>query len=119
MIKDVQKLQNTLETDVRNNQAEIEKEALNLYKKKKTDAVNYLTNYTNSTVKDGVAQWKKLGEYLLVKYIDGVIKKEENGVFKRNPYGKPAFPNRPGYPEDHYRRIIKETGNRYKVIQIN
>jgi phosphomannomutase len=93
--------------------------AQNLYEKKKTDAVNYLTNYTNSIIKDGVAQWKKLGEYLLVKYMDGVIKKEENGVFKRNPYGKPTSPNRPGYPEDHYRRIIKETGNRYKVIPIN
>lgn len=78
-----------------------------------------MTNYTNSIIKDGVAQWKKLGEYLLVKYMDGVIKKEENGVFKRNPYGKPTSPNRPGYPEDHYRRIIKETGNRYKVIPIN
>jgi len=119
MIKDVQKLQNTLEAGFRNNQPKVEKEAQNLYEKKKTDAVNYLTNYTNSIIKDGVAQWKKLGEYLLVKYMDGVIKKEENGVFKRNPYGKPTSPNRPGYPEDHYRRIIKETGNRYKVIPIN
>lgn len=116
-IKDVQKVQRALEDDFTTKQPEIEKEALSLHKKSKAEAVKYLTNYTNSIVADGVAQWKKLGEYLVVKYIDGVIKKEENGKFMRNPYGLPAFPSRPGYSEDYYRTVVKETGDRYKVPQ--
>ena len=35
-----------------------------------------------------MAEWKKLGEYLMVKYVDGVIKPEVNGEFKKNQYGQ-------------------------------
>ncbi|MDD3788631.1 MAG: C69 family dipeptidase [Petrimonas sp.] len=115
MITDVQAVQSSLENSFKEQQPEVEKEASALYKKSKQAATDYLTAYTNSVVADGVGKWKKLGEYLIVKYMDGVIKKEENGKFKRNPYGQPAFPNRPGYPEEHYRKIVKETGDRYRV----
>jgi hypothetical protein len=33
------------------------------------------------------AEWKKLGQYLLVKYIDGNIKREKDGQFERTEYG--------------------------------
>ena len=45
-----------------------------------------------------------------------VVKKEENGKFKRNEHGEPASPDRPGYPNEHYRKVIEETGDKYKVI---
>ena len=54
----------------------------------------------------------------MVKYIDGVIKREENGQFKRNPYGEPTSPLRPGYSNEYYRRIIDQTGEKYKVHPI-
>ena len=115
MIKDVQKIQRMLEDSFRTKQPETEKTAIELYKKSPKAAVNYLTSYTNAQISKGVSEWKKLGEYLLVKYMDGVIKKEENGKFKRNPYGLPEFPSRPGYPEEYLKIIVKETGDRYKV----
>ena len=65
-----------------------------------------------------MAEWKKLGEYLMVKYIDGVIKKEDNGQFKRNEHGLPAFPSRPGYSNEYYRKIVDQTGEKYKVQSI-
>jgi len=54
----------------------------------------------------------------MVKYIDGVIKKEENGTFKRNPNGLPEFPSRPGYPKEFYKIIVEQTGDKYKVLSI-
>ena len=61
------------------------------------------------------ARWKKLGEYLLVKYIDGNVKKEADGQFKRNPYGLPASPDFPGYDEEYYRSIVRSAGERLEV----
>jgi hypothetical protein len=93
----------------------VEQQVLALYEKSQPEAVHFLTRYTNNLVNEGVAEWKKLGEYLMVKYIDGVIKKEENGQFKRNEYGGPAFPSRPGYSNEYYRKIVEQTGDKYKV----
>ena len=41
----------------------------------------------------------------MVKYVDGVVKKEENGKFKRNPHGQPASPERPGYSNEFYKKV--------------
>ena len=112
----VNELQNKLESNFENQQLEIEKKALAIYKDSKPDAINFLTNYTNTNVEQGLSEWKKLGEYLMVKYVDGVVKKEDNGEFKRNEHGEPASPDRPGYPNEHYRKVIEETGDKYKVL---
>lgn len=117
-IIDLQKVQSKLENDFKIYQPAVEEKALALYKDSNSDAVSYLTDYTNMQVANGVAEWKKLGEYLMVKYIDGVIKREKDNQFERNAYGEPAFPIRPGYSEDHYRNLIDETGDRYKVLEV-
>ena len=112
----VQELQDKLESSFETNQPEIEKEALALYEESKTEAVNFLNNYSNTSVTEGLKEWRKMGEYMMVKYVDGVVKKEENGKFKRNEHGEPASPDRPGYPNEHYRKVIEETGDKYKVL---
>ena len=111
----VQELQDKLESSFETNQPEIEKEALALYETSKTEALSFLNNYSNTNVTEGLKKWKNMGEYMMVKYLDGVVKKEENGKFKRNEYGEPASPDRPGYPNEHYRKVIEETGDKYKV----
>lgn len=112
----VNELQNKLEGNFADKQSEVENEALKLYENSKTDAIDYLTAYSNNNVKEGLKEWKKLGEYLMVKYVDGVVKKEEKGEFKRNPHGNPTSPSRPGYPNEHYRKVVKQTGDKYKVL---
>lgn len=113
MIKDVRKVQSSLENKFRDDQEKIEKQAVALGSKKK--AIKYLTKYTNEVVEDGVNKWKNLGQYLIVKYLDGVVKKEENGKFKQNPYGLADSPIRPGYSKEYYENVAKETGERYQV----
>ncbi len=115
---DMKKIQATLEKKFRASQPEVEKEAIRIHQQSISQSVDYLTQYTNNLVKEGVAEWKKLGEYLMVKFLDGVIKREENGQFKRNPYGEPTSPLRPGYSNEYYRKIIDQTGEKYKVHPI-
>ena len=112
----VQELQDKLESSFEANQPEIEEKALALYKESKEDALKFLNDYSNTTITEGLQEWKKMGEYMMVKYLDGVVKKEENGKFKYNEHGQPASPDRPGYPEEHLRKVIEETGDKYKVL---
>lgn len=119
MSVDMVKIQSSLEERFKDAQSGVEEKAASLYKKSRSEAINYLTQYSNQQVKDGVAEWRKLGEYLMVKYVDGVVKKEENGTFKRNPYGLPDSPSRPGYSNEYYKKIVEQTGDKYKVEPVN
>ncbi|MFA6806991.1 MAG: C69 family dipeptidase, partial [Bacteroidales bacterium] len=61
--------------------------------------------------------WKKLSQYLLVKYIDGNIKKEKDGKFMESPYrqGQNVFPEQKPYPTKWLEMIIKDHGDIIKV----
>ena len=61
--------------------------------------------------------WTKLSQFLLVKYIDGNIKKETNGKFEESPYrkGQCVFPEQPQYPQKWYEMIVKDHGDVIKV----
>ena len=106
MIKDVQKVQRELEGKFLADQPTVEKAALELHQQAPQLAIDYLTDYSvelgNSTVK----RWKKLGEFLLVKYLDGNVKNELGEV------------KHPGYPEEWYRRIIDDSGDHFKIKKI-
>lgn len=56
-------------------------------------------------------EWNKLDKYLLVKYIDGNVKKEKDGKFERTATGQAAFPNQPKYPDWFYRKIVEDHGD--------
>lgn len=113
---DMKKIQSKIEDQFHAAQPDIEYKAA---KKSKTKAVKFLTQYSNSLVKKGVEEWKSLGEYLMVKYLDGVIKEEEEGQFKRTPHGMPANPLRPGYSKEYYQKIIDQTGDKYRVLPLD
>ena len=116
MIEDVKKNQGELETTYIANTAKIDETAFALYHKKPESAIAYLTNYSVTSGNQTVSRWKNLGHYLLVKYIDGNIKKEKDGKFVRNPYGIPVGPLQPGYPEWYLKKITEDTGDKLKVI---
>ncbi|MDY2623170.1 MAG: C69 family dipeptidase [Alloprevotella sp.] len=96
-------------------QADIEKQALALYETSPAEARKFLTDYTVETAQNMLGEWKKLGEYLIVKYNDQAVKKEKDGKFLLTPDGLAVPPERPGYPEQYRRILIRETGNRYLV----
>ncbi|KAA6304300.1 Dipeptidase A [termite gut metagenome] len=56
-----------------------------------------------------------MGEYLIVKYNDGVIKREKDGKFERNAIGRAMPVIRQGYPEDFRKEYVKQTGDRYQI----
>ena len=115
MIQDIRKVQNDIEGNYETLLPAIEKAALEMYNTHPDEARRFLSWFCRTNAEQVTERWKKLGEYLLVKYIDGNVKKEENGHFKRNPYGLPASPDFPGYDEEYYRNIIKSAGEKLKV----
>jgi hypothetical protein len=115
MIKDIRAVQQELENGYKNILPAIDKTAKDLYDKDPAEARRFLTWFSASTADNATARWKQLGEYLLVKYIDGNVKKEENGRFKRNPYGLPVSPDFPGYDDAFYREIVKSAGENLEV----
>jgi dipeptidase len=115
MIKDIRKVQDELESSYETAIPGIDRAAMQLLEKDPQEARKFLTWFSTTTADQGTERWKKLGEYLLVKYIDGNVKKEENGQFRRNPYGNPASPDFPGYDEEYYRSIVRSTGDRLQV----
>ena len=116
LIGDVRATQQELEQTFNDAQAGIESSALQLWQSDPDKAKALLTNYTNLTAQSAFDAWKRLGEYLVVKYSDGVIRRTtEDGRFERNSIGQPAGVIRPGFPEDFKKEYVKQTGNRYKM----
>lgn len=116
MHPDLEKVQKELESKFFAEQDKTDKEALALYEKSQEQAVRFLTEYSGEQAQYAFDKWKKLGEFLVIKYMDGVVRKEKDGEFIRNEHGKPSSPQRVGYPKEFYRQVVKETGDKYKVL---
>lgn len=112
---DVQKVQQEIEDSYETSTKALEKEATALCRQNPEAAADLLTAFSDSVSESATARYKKLGEYLLVKYMDGRIKQEENGKFKRTAEGYPESPLSPGYSESYYRRIVESEGDRLRT----
>jgi dipeptidase len=117
MSKDVVQLQQQLENRFMQNKPAIDKAAVELYQVNNEAARDFLTDYSVSMGMMTFDNWKKLGEYLLVKYMDGNIKKEKDGEFLTNGFTDniPEMPIQTGYPEWWYKVIVEKTGDHLKV----
>lgn len=115
MHPDLVKVQSELENKFLKEQNATEQEALNLYNESPEKAVAFLTNYSVNQAEYAFDKWKQLGEFLLIKYMDGIVRKEVDGQFIRNEYGKPSSPDRVGYPQSFYDQVVKDTNDKYKV----
>ena len=115
MIDDVRALQTELENTFNYAQEGVEAAAARLLEKDPAQAQAFLTNYTNITAQSTHDAWKRLGEFLVVKYNDGVVKRVKDGKFERNSIGQPAGVIRPGYPQEFLKEYVKQTGGRYLI----
>lgn len=117
MMEDVRATQKELETTFNEAQAGIESAAMKMLEAEggEARAKTMLTNYTNMAAQSTFDTWKKLGEFLIVKYNDGVVRRTKNGKFERNAIGQPMPPMRPGYPKEFLEEYVKQTGERYLV----
>jgi len=115
MIEDVRKVQSELEEKYITEVPAIDAAAAVLNETNPELAREFITNYSVNMGNYTVRRYKELGHYLLVKYIDGNIKKEEDGQFLRNAYGYPAGPDQPGYPDKWKSIVVKDDGKNLRV----
>lgn len=115
VIDDMRNVQGELENGIYELSREVEQKALDAVKASPEYAVAMLTDFTCNSAETALAEWKKFGEKIIVKYNDFVVKKEENGKIKRSNTGLVDEIVRPGYPKEFWKKIAEETGERYLV----
>ena len=113
VIDDMRKVQNTLESSIYEQSKSVEAEALAAMENSPRYAKKILNDFTCDAAETALAEWKKFGEFIIVKYNDFVVKPEENGRFKRSSTGIGATVKRPGYPEMYRKQIVEQTGDKY------
>lgn len=118
MVKDVKKLQKELTDRFAAFTPAIDKAAEVLYAQDPKLAREYLTAYSCDQADMTFNKWKELSEYLLVKYIDGNIKKEKDGKFLDNGTGVVVGPDQPGYSEAWKRMVKENAGETLKVVEM-
>ena len=106
MIKDIRVVQRDLEHKFLAELEEIDSAALALHKESPRLAKDYLTSYTRNTGEEVVTRWRKLGEFLLYKYLDGNVKTELGEV------------THPGYPKSWYEKVAAATGDRLRLGEL-
>lgn len=115
IMPDVIKVQQELENKFVAYTPAIDAAASSLYKTNPDLARAFLTDYSVNMGNYTFNAWTDLSNYLLVKYIDGNVKKEKDGKFLYNGYTQPASPIQPGYSESWKRMVVDETKDQLKV----
>lgn len=115
MIEDIREVQTELENEFEKMKPAIDNTAKSLYEQDPELARAYLTDYVHNQSRKTVERWQKLGQFLMIKYLDGNIHPEEDGEFLRNEHGNPHPPEYPGYDEEYYRDVIEDAGDKLKM----
>lgn len=115
MFGSLKSVRDSLETSYFSAQAEIERKAMVLYDENPSLAIDFLTDYSIDKAQQMIDRWRQLGTYLIVKYNDMAIKPDDDGRFIRTETGLGATVERPGFPENVAREIVKSSGDRYAV----
>lgn len=111
LFPELKAVRDRLENDYRSLGADIEAKAKEMPKDK---AIRMLSDYSIRQAQGMLDEWNQLGQMLIVKYNDMVMKDvDENGQYKRTPGGVQTAVKRPGYPETFRRKMVQETGDRY------
>lgn len=107
-----------------------EEESLRMIKEEDAELLNLISAGREETARARMTEfcknrsaymflgWNGLGNYLLVKYMDGNIKKQnEDGTFKDNGNGQeiPDSPVHPEFRQEWLKWIVKDCGDNIKV----
>lgn len=106
MIVDIQAVQRELEGEFLARQSAVEQAALERFRRSPQEAREYLTNYSVAQAERTVERWRKLGEALLVKYLDGNLKDELGHV------------KHPGYPATWRNLVAQAEGSHLAVLRL-
>jgi len=111
---EIDSLQNILETEFITFVPSVDLGATELYNQNPDLAREFITSFSVNAGNMVVDTWKGFYKYLFMKYMDGNIK-TPNEIPEGNIYTNPSV-SQPGYGEEWYRRIVKETGDKFRVI---
>ncbi len=117
MMPDVIKVQKELENSYIEMVANVDETAQKIYTENPARAKEFLTTFSGVTANNAVKRWEQLFQFLLVKYIDGNVKKEKDGKFLRNAHGFVPSPSQPGYPEWWLKEVVDKTGKKFEMLE--
>ncbi|MEG1414688.1 MAG: C69 family dipeptidase [Mucinivorans sp.] len=103
IFKDVKRSMDRWENGCYAAQKYVDAAAMELMRTDSVAARALLSDYSVATAQNLFVTWKALDEYLLIKYIDGNIKRESaEGVFvdNGNNFDVPTSPMQPGYSQE-------------------
>lgn len=112
MDADIKTVQGKLENRYITESAETDKIASKIYQENPEAAIRYITDYSVRSGENTADVWKQFYSFLFTKYLDGNLK-EKVEVPEGYKYVNPKI-SFPGYGEDWYRKIVKETGDKLK-----
>ncbi len=86
-----------------------------LYDQNPDLARDFVTDYSVCTANSTVKFWKKLYQFLFMKFKDGNIMKSQGMHLLDNGNGKdiPPYPYQPGYSQQWYKTLVEKTGNKF------
>lgn len=117
MIPDIRRVQSSLENKYRDSRESTEASLKALAEAgDKAALTNAVNNEAAMIAAEATDKYRELGQYLLVRFMDGNMKKvDENGHFMRNEYGLPVYPEFPGYNQEYYDNIVRATGDHFLI----
>ena len=113
MFPSLEQVRDSLDNSYLSLQTEVETKAQRMSNE---DAAKFLNDYSCKKADEMIARWRQLATYLIVKYNDMVVKKENpDGSFMLSKHGIGERPVRPGYPKRYAKELVKQTGNKFLV----
>ena len=106
MIGHVRRAQGELEGSFLARQAEVERAAMELYRRSPGLARDYLTRYSAEQTERVMKRWRRLGQELFVKYMDGNVRDARGQV------------THPAYKDEWLRRIVRERPAQFRIGKI-
>ncbi|MBR6844866.1 MAG: C69 family dipeptidase [Bacteroidales bacterium] len=108
MIVDVRQVQRELETDfIGDERAHAKRWA---QEENEARLVGELNRFSNQQAEKMMRRWRELDQLLLMKYIDGNIKRVKDGKIETTETGVVRYPQQPPYPAWFYRQIVDDHG---------
>ncbi len=105
-IVDIIKVQRELEGGFLEAQPAFEQRAAALYAKNPRQLTKLLTQYSAEKADGTVERWRRLGDELFVKYLDGNVRGDDGKMLH------------PAYEEAWYRRIVQEAGDNLRTKRL-
>ena len=116
MSEDILKVADKFLGDRMNEVPAVDAAAMTLYEKDPEQARAFVTKYSLNTAQNLFDTWSELDKYLLIKYIDGNVKRENAAGFESTGQGRGIpSPIQPGYNERWQRAVVNDHGEVLRV----